>query len=195
MKKYSIDEHDKIKEALDNGYIIAIPTDTIYGVATNIENYQKIIDVKNRDNKPLVILCSTFEEMQSIINIDKKYTNVLINYIPGALTIVGKTINPLYNINKGFDTTGVRVPNHSGLLELLKITGPLVVSSANVSGEDETYYVEDVYKIFKDLLDLYVDNNEPLSKQASAVLNIDTLEIYRDNGMAKQIVEDLKNSH
>lgn len=192
--KVSINNINQITESLEKGYIIAVPTDTIYGIATNIDNYKKIIEVKKRDKKPLAILCHDIATMQKIINIPNIHLNTLKELTPGALTIVGKTIDNKYNINEGFDTTGVRIPNHHSLLKVLEVTGPLVVSSANISGGDETYTLEEVENVFKDSIRLYVENDQALSKSASTVLNIDTLDIYREGENYKEILSALKSN-
>lgn len=192
MNKCQISEINIIKNEINKGEVIAIPTDTIYGVGSNISSYDKIIKLKKRDKKPLAILCHSIEEMQKIINIPLIHIDTLKSLTPGALTIVGKTINPKFNINKGIETTGVRIPNHKSLLKLLAKTGPLVVSSANISGEIETYSIEDVEKIFGNQITLYVENDQKLSKTASTVLNINTLEIYRSGENCNEIVHKLK---
>lgn len=193
MKKCEINEINLIKQFIDNNQVVAIPTDTIYGIATNVTSYKKIIELKKRDKKPLAILCQSIEAMQNIISIPKLHLESLKYLTPGALTIVGKTIDEKYNINAGFDTTGVRIPAHPSLLKLLKVTGPLVVSSANVSGEGETYLVEEVENIFNDSIALYVNNDQELSKTASTVLNIDTLEVYRKGANCSEILDVLKS--
>lgn len=193
MNIININEIQTIKKKIENDCIVAIPTDTIYGIGTNIKSFQKIIDVKKRNDKPLAILCSSIEQMQSIINIPYIHIETLKQLTPGALTIVGKTIDSKFNINKGFDTTGVRIPNHQSLLKLLKETGPLVVSSANISGNNETYYLEDVIDIFKDKLDIYITNDQEMTKQASTVINIETLEVYRSGDNCSDIIAALKS--
>lgn len=193
MNKININEINKIVSQINNNSIVAIPTDTIYGIGTNVESYQKIIDIKQRNDKPLAILCSSIEEMQKIISIPTIHINTLKALTPGALTIVGKTTDPKFNINKGFDTTGVRIPKHESLLKILKMTGPLVVSSANISGQSETYYIEDVMDIFKDKIDLYITNDQDMTKKASTVINIETLEIFRAGDKCNEIIEALKN--
>ncbi len=192
MKQANINNILEIKAIINNNQVVAIPTDTIYGLATNLESYDKIITLKKREQKPLVIMCSSLEEMTKIIAINPQYLQVLTNYVPGALTIVGKTCNNKYAINKGYTTTGVRVPNHPSLIALLQATGPLVVSSANVSGGAETYSIDDVYQIFQDSIALYVTNDQELSMEASTVVNLDTLEVYRENSFSKELINDLK---
>lgn len=192
MNICEISDKENIKKYIDQGQIVALPTDTIYGLATSIENYDKIIEIKQRDTKPLAILCSSIEEMTNIIQIPPKYITTLQSLTPGALTIVSKTVNKKYSINKGYDTTGVRIPNHKSLLKLLKETGPLVVSSANISGENETYTLDEVKNVFKDKVNLYVENDQELSKTASTVINIETLEVYRETDQTSKIIEILK---
>ncbi len=194
MNKCDISNIIKIKNTLDNNNVVAIPTDTIFGLATNLNSYNKIIELKKRDNKPLVIMCSSFEEMTEIIEIDINLHKTLKNFIPGAITIVGKTLKDKYKINKGFETTGVRVPSHPSLLKVLKVTGPLVVSSANISGEKETYCEDDVYSVFNDMVSLYVGNDQQLSMEASTVININTLEVYRQNSLTSKLISELKKN-
>ncbi len=182
----------RIKSVIDNGGVVALPTDTIYGLATNLQNYEKIIELKKRDGKPLAILCSNIEQMQQIIELNKNALKVALKFTPGALTLVGHTIDDCYAINPGYDTTGVRIPNHNQLQQLLEVTGPLVVSSANLSNGPETYIVEDVYKIFKNKIDLYVDNDRECSKEASVVLDATTFQVYRSGKYVEEILQFIK---
>ncbi|MFV0499100.1 MAG: L-threonylcarbamoyladenylate synthase [Bacilli bacterium] len=193
MNKCNIKDINLIKSYTNNNKIIVIPTDTIYGVGCNIKSYKKIIELKKRKLKPLAIVCHNFETMCKIIEIPLKYYSVLNKLLPGDITIVGKTKNSKYSINKGYITTGVRIPNHPSLLDALKETGPLVLSSANISGQSETYDIKTANQIFGNGVDLYVENDQQLSKTASTVINIDTLEIYRKGHNWEEILFALKS--
>ncbi len=194
MKNFvEITEVDKIAKCLESGGVVAIPTETVYGVASTLDNYRKIIDLKKRDNKPLAVLVSDLKTLKNIIKIPDKTLKIIDKFIPGELTVVGETVDEKYAINPGYTTTGVRIPNHNSLLNLLSILGPLIVSSANISGEKEALTVNEAYEIFGENVDLYVKNDQECSGLASTVLDAKTLEIYREGKLAKSISERIES--
>lgn len=136
---------DSIQEAatcLRRGDLVAIPTETVYGLAANAldENaVKKIFALKNRPAiNPLIIHVPSLEMADRFVVINDMARRLATAFWPGALTMIlprreNCAIAP--SASAGLPTLAVRVPSHPVALELLRSTGlPLAAPSANPSG-------------------------------------------------------------
>ena len=132
-----------IKEAverLSSGGIVAIPTETVYGLAaevTNLQAIQEVFSLKRRPfDNPLIVHISSLEQLSEISNpLTELELSIINKYWPGPLTLIlPRKKKVLDAVTAGLETVAVRMPNHSLCLDLLQITGPLVAPSANLSG-------------------------------------------------------------
>ncbi len=126
---------------LNHGGIIAIPTETVYGLAGNAFDsnaVQKIYNLKNRPlYNPLIVHIGSLKDLDKVaIEIPEKAWQLMHAFWPGPLTLVLKKHPAIANIvTSGNDTVGVRMPNHPIALELLKqLDFPLAAPSANRFG-------------------------------------------------------------
>jgi len=131
---------DEAARRLKQGEIVAIPTETVYGLAADASKLlaiQQIFSLKQRPNdNPLIV------HIGSIIQLDEfskpltdRELRIVDKFWPGPLTLVlPKKKGVLDAITAGLDTVAVRMPNHRQCLNLLQKTGPLVAPSANLSG-------------------------------------------------------------
>ena len=135
----SKNELDVIIEDLKQGNVVAIPTDTVYGVAAIINDQAlvKLFELKQRENKPIAVLAYNLEQIKSVVNdISFEVATLVDQFLPGPLTLVLEKKEGLSDIlTQGLSTVGVRIPNDSVTLQVLKEVGPLAVTSANLSGE------------------------------------------------------------
>ena len=136
--KYSKNSIRLLKQSLDDGNIIAVPTDTVYGLiadAFNEKAVNKIFRTKLRPKKlPLIIFVSSIKEAKKIGHFSQ-YDELLANaFWPGDLTlIVKKKSNKIFYGYKSSTTVGIRIPNHKALLNLLVETKkPFASTSANL---------------------------------------------------------------
>jgi len=130
------------KQLLDNGAILAVPTETVYGLAAKFDHQNaidKLLAVKQRktqnDNKVITLMLADTTDIAKYAQLNELATQISNQHFPGELTMVLPK-NPdfqNYYFNH-FQTIGVRIPNHTFMLELLKLTGPLLVTSANLRG-------------------------------------------------------------
>ena len=124
------------------GEVISFPTDTVPALAVKPEFAQKIFTIKQRPaTKPLILMAASIAELLPYLSGTEKEINLWQNtaqkYWPGAITLVlpassrvPKAMNP-----QDPTTIGIRVPNCSIALDILRETGPLATTSANYSGE------------------------------------------------------------
>ena len=182
-------QNDKLNlavEAINNNQVVGIPTETVYGIGVNPysqEAVDKIFELKGRDeHKPLSILVSSYYDLHKL-GIVSTIPEVVELYWPGPLTIVVETTeefaggvgtkNPL--------SIGIRVPDNKLAIELLKITGPLAVTSANRSGENDITSDTEAQKIFRENVAEYLEGAS-LHGSGSTIIDfrVDGGEILRE---------------
>lgn len=138
---FDVQTLENYQKCLKEGGVFAYPTDTVWGIGCLVNSdmgTQKIYEIKKRDEKkPLILLGASIEGFEPYIHTMPEIAKNLANfYWPGALTIIVKKSSAVPNlVTSGFDTVGLRVPNHPVLREFLSYTGVIASTSANLSGE------------------------------------------------------------
>ena len=133
--------HGAAIEALARGLVIGIPTDTVYGLAVDPYSHgavRRLRTLKGRpDAVPLVVMAASFEQIESMVVLSSEQRAAIRPHWPGALTAVLKASQSFADgvVDAARGTLGVRVPDHPEVHDLLAVTGPLAVTSANLSGE------------------------------------------------------------
>ena len=181
-------------QIINEGGVIVVPTDTVYGVACDPFNeaaVAKIYELKRRPRtKALQILMSGVEDLEK-----------LGLYLPSPLDILGKKFlpggySPIARAKKGSvasnlatlcktnendaqtqateATQGVRVPDCPELMQILRVTGPLAASSANRSGNESADSVEEAFAAFGNEIPLYLNAGPTRSHVASTVVGADS---------------------
>ena len=171
--------------AIRSGEVVGIPTETVYGIGVDPYSQtavDKIFSLKERsEKKPLSILISSFHEIQKL-NVTTLIPDVVELYWPGPLTIIVETSNDFANGvgTKEPSSIGVRVPENELAINLLKQTGPLAVTSANISGEEDFTSHEQAREAFGDKISHYL-SGESLHGNGSTVvdLRVDGGEVLR----------------
>ena len=190
---------------LNEGQIIAIPTDTYYGLACdpfNFESLNKLFKLKERDiRKPLPLLIASKEDLLNFGIDYSVFENLLDAFWPGPITIVMKTEHKFYNgmiENDGY--VGFRVPNLEFVRDLIKFSGiPITGTSANISGQPETKDIN----VLEDSLDLnivkmIININCGKEQSASTVIKLSDgrVEMLREGPIkSNQIKEILGNDY
>jgi L-threonylcarbamoyladenylate synthase len=145
MRRWHIDDAPsalqlkQIAEALLEGAVVLMPTDTIYGlhaVATDAAAVDRIAEMKGRDDtKPFIVLAASTDQLPDLgIAADPDLLRRLDSIWPAPLTAILPLSHPL-PASRGAATLAVRVPALDWLRDLVRRTGPLVSTSANRSGE------------------------------------------------------------
>ena len=162
------------EEALREGEIIGLPTETVYGLAANPYSevgMQKLFSLKQRDrSKPISLLVDSISSFRKL-NIVSDYTDTLSLYWPGPLTVIVET-NEKFAYGVGTvnpNSVGIRVPDYDSTSAFLKKTGPLAVTSANVSGKQEALSHIDAENVFKEEIVHYIKGTATLNKPSTVV--------------------------
>ncbi|XP_076294089.1 threonyl-carbamoyl synthesis 1 [Lasioglossum baleicum] len=149
-------------ELLQQGKVVALATDTVYGVACSAlqtDAIKRLYKIKGRDeNKPLCITVSSIKYLKYWGVIDHLDPSLLSSLLPGPYTIVVKRqpdLNP--DLNPGVDTVGIRVPHNKFLNCVSHIVGPLALTSANVSSEPSCLHPKEFKKLWPELDGIFYD--------------------------------------
>ena len=155
MIPFDSTELSKARERILSGDVVAMPTETVYGLAGSIESesgLRKIFSLKERPFfDPLIVHVSSFKQASSLVKEWTPLADFLARtFWPGPLTIVlpkAEHVNPL--ITSGLETVAIRYPSHPLALELLRLTGvPLAAPSANKFGRTSPTTAEHVRSEF-----------------------------------------------
>ena len=179
MKIISTDDPQAISTAqqvLQQDGLIAFPSDTIYGLATSAFNptgILKIYAAKQRpEEKALPVLIGDFAQLDSLVLfIPAPVRRIAEIFWPGPLTLILPKGPSIPNELSAYATIGVRMPNLAFTLKLLKATGPLATTSANISNGANPTSAEDVVAQLGDAVDLILDGGPTPGATASTVVD------------------------
>ena len=142
-----VDRKSALK-TLKSGLPIIFPTDTLPAIGCLPKFSNIIYEFKKRDkNKPLILMGSEQKQLIDFVHESAKedYENLASKYWPGALTIViPASEKRTLNLTSNDLTIGLRIPNSYMAQSLLRETGPLLTSSANISGSKGSTTVEGI---------------------------------------------------
>lgn len=160
------------------GEVFAFETDTVWGFGCLPDDkaaVEKIYEIKNRDrSKPLILMSHALQNLLPYVSdVPIEALELMQNTYPGALTVVLKrsSLCPA-GICAGFDTVGIRVPDHRGFCELAKSLqgGVLATTSANISNEPPCANYEEAVLKFGDKVEVIKPNGEEPKGTASTVV-------------------------
>ncbi len=176
------DQINVIRQAQDRintGGIIAFPTDTVYGLGSSpfdTEGIKRLFTTKGRDfNKAIAILIGDISQLPLLSEEFNPIAMILTKrFWPGALTIIVNKKKGLPAILSPLPTIGIRMPDHPFALDLLRVTGPLAVTSANPSGGKNPLTAKDVLEELGDRVDLLIDGGQCPGGIPSTVVDCST---------------------
>jgi L-threonylcarbamoyladenylate synthase len=174
-------------DVLNRNGLVAFPTDTVYGLAApafNQNSIDRLYVVKGRNHtKAIALLISKLEQLDQVTeNITDTALRLAEQFWPGPLTLVLKRHPSLPKILAPEPTVGVRIPDHPDALALMDISGPLAVTSANLSGKQPACTANEVLEQLKGRVHLILDGGAAPCGVPSTVVDCTTpdLEILRD---------------
>ena len=149
-------------DVLSGGGLVAFPTDTVYGLGAmtfDANSVSKIYMAKGRgQEKAIPILISDLEQIQRVSSEVSDYAIKLgRKFWPGPLTIVVPRHPTIPDVVSPLKTVGVRIPNLNVARELLRLTGPLAVTSANLSGQTSPSTAKGVFAQLNGRIPLILD--------------------------------------
>ena len=163
---------------LKSGGIIAIPTDTVYGIGAdpfNPDAVQKLYMIKGRpDDKPIPLVLGSVDDVHTVSQyLPPFFFHLTEKYWPGGLTIIVQSKNLLPQLTANGTTVGLRIPNQPLLLRILQeFGGPLAITSANLSGQPAATSTTEFGDELTAKLDYIVDDGKTSGPIPSTVYDI-----------------------
>jgi L-threonylcarbamoyladenylate synthase len=194
---------DKARDLLLNGEVVAIPTETVYGLGGWIfseEGLKKIFSTKERPFfDPLIVHVDSIEKAKSLTSEWTQVHDVLAkNCWPGPLTLIAKknnNVNPL--ITSGLDSVGLRCPNHEVTLKLLsKIEGGVAAPSANKFGKTSPTTSQHVYQEFGETVAILEGGASEIGIESTVVgIREGKVEIFRPGFYTPTMLSKILNEN
>lgn len=169
------------RQAISRGELIVMPTDTVYGVAADAFSpaaVQRLLDAKGRGrNQPPPVLVGSKEVVHALAeSVPEPVQRLVDAFWPGGLTIVLPAQPSLaWDLGETQGTVAVRMPEGRVALELLAETGPLAVSSANLTGQDAAISALDAERMLGDSVAVYLSDGVSRDGIASTIVDATSL--------------------
>ena len=164
------------RRAVGRGDLIVLPTDTVYGVAADAFNpaaVQKLLDAKGRGRtSPPPVLVPSIETLDALAEqVTPEMRALAEAFWPGGLTIVVPARATLaWDLGDTNGTAALRMPDHAITLELLRESGPLAVSSANLTGKPAALTATEARDTLGDRIAVYLDSGESSGSRVGSTI-------------------------
>jgi tRNA threonylcarbamoyl adenosine modification protein (Sua5/YciO/YrdC/YwlC family) len=145
----------RVGELLDQGGLIAYPTDTFYGIGCDLFNkkgIQLIHKLKSRPlTKPFSIICDSLKEISRYAQVSNYAYKTMRRLLPGPYTFVleGTKLVPKIMLTKR-KTVGIRVPDNKICLEIVRVLGRPIISTS--AGFDDPYAIQEAFASYLDIV-------------------------------------------
>ncbi len=186
----------KCADCLSGGGLIIYPTDTVYGLgadAMNSKAVERAFEAKGKDiSRPFSIAVGDLEQAFAIAEFNETAHLLVRRFLPGPLTLVLKAKADIQHVTYN-GTIAIRVPYEGFTLNLLERFGkPIIATSANISGEKESYSFAGLSKEILDKVDIAVDAGETKYKKASTMVQVqeDGIKILREGAVSSDEIYD-----
>jgi L-threonylcarbamoyladenylate synthase len=163
-------------EIVKRGGLVVYPTDTVYGLGCdpfNLGAVERLIRVKGVRDKPLPILAGSLDDVERVAELSFDARRVGERFWPGPLTLVLPKRLLSDVVTFGLATVGVRIPDHEVALELIRLSGGLLVgTSANKTGFKPPVSVAEVSEQLRGEVDVVLDGGVTELGVSSTVLDL-----------------------
>lgn len=170
-----LDECARVSEA---GSLLVIPTDTVYGIAADAFSASAVAALlaakgRGRDMPPPVLVPRAETVFGLVDGVDERILALTARFWPGPLTIIANAQPSLdWDLGDTHGTVAVRMPDDDYTLALLARTGPLAVSSANISGQPAATSADEASEMLGEDVDIYIDGGERASGMSSTIVDL-----------------------
>lgn len=165
------------RTTIARGELIVLPTDTVYGVGADAFSpaaVKRLLEAKGRGrNQPPPVLVGTTDAMRALVaEVPGEVTALVERFWPGALTIVLPAQPSLtWDLGDTKGTVAVRMPDNVIARELLQETGPLAVSSANLTGQLAANTVAEAQNMLAESIGVYLDGGQAGAGVSSTIID------------------------
>ena len=168
---------DAAVNAVQRGALVVLPTDTVYGVGANAFSADAVAGLlaakgRGRQSPPPVLIPNLRTVDGLGRDVPEPARALMEEFWPGALTvIVHAQLSLAWDLGDTHGTVALRMPDHAAALALLTRTGPLAVSSANVTGEPAAANVHEAQQQLAESVAVYLDGGDAPGGAASTIVD------------------------
>lgn len=169
----------QVAKRLEQGALIAYPTDTIYGLGCDIFNQRgvrNIYQIKKRDpRQPFSFICADLSDVANYAQVSNFAFKIMKRHLPGPYTFVLEATRIVPgSLTTRQKTVGIRIPDDPITLAIVRELGhPLVTTSANISGQEPLHDPQEIEAVMGRMLDLVVDGGKRLGDPSTIISLID----------------------
>lgn len=187
MHVYTSITDTHVVELLRKGAVGVLPGDTVYGVMCQAGEQTaaaRLYAVKQRDGKPGTVIAASIGQLEEL-GLKRRYMLPVEQYWPGAVSVIIPSGPELAYLHQGKGGLAVRIPDDGTLLKLLEQTGPLLTSSANLTGQPSANTAAEAQAYFGESVDFYVDGGDLSDRLPSTVIRVidDAIEVVRQGAV------------
>jgi L-threonylcarbamoyladenylate synthase len=180
-------------EILRSGGLVAFPTDTVYGVGALVFDEQAVKSIYIAKERPAekaipVLIGDAVDLNQVAEEIPKSAAKLIARFWPGPLTVLVPKRPSLPQVVSATSTVGVRIPDHEIARALLRLTGPMAVTSANISSQPSPTTAEEVYEQLGSRISMVIDGGRTPGGVPSTLVDCtgDEIQILREGPISWQ---------
>ena len=169
---------DLARDAVRRGELVVLPTDTVYGLGTDAfapDAVRGLLTAKGRGrDMPVPVLVGSPRTLDGIATrLSTSARDLVEAFWPGGLTVVAAVQPSLqWDLGETGGTVAVRMPLHPVALELLRATGPMAVSSANLSGQPPATTCDDAVEQLGESVSVYLDGGPSGDPVPSTIVDV-----------------------
>lgn len=164
--------------AVKSGRLVVMPTDTVYGIGADAFDSPAVaalLAAKGRGrDMPVGVLVGSWNTIDGLVySVPDSARELIRAFWPGALSLVVRQAPSLqWDLGDARGTVMLRMPLHPVAIDLLRETGPMAVSSANVSGQPPATTASEAQRQLGDLVDVYLDGGTAEQQAASTIVDL-----------------------
>ena len=156
MRRFKAEEIPEIIEILKKDGAISVPTDTGYGVCSQVFSHQAEENLRNVKRRPLTkafpVMCADLAQIQEIAEVNERAKKIIEGFMPGPITVILKRKDGVNLSQENLDTIAIRMATSNTLAKIIKGLGrPIFMTSANQSGEPTCTSLDEIEKSCPDL--------------------------------------------
>lgn len=192
----SANSHNAVTGALElllSGGLVAFPTDTVYGVGCLAFNQQAIESIYTAKDRPMekaipVLIGDSTDVIQVAEEIPMFAMRLIGRFWPGPLTVLIPKKSTLPEAISATSTVGVRVPDHEVARALLRLAGPMAVTSANISGQPSPTTADQVFAQLNGRIAMIIDGGPTRGGIPSTLVDCtgDEIQVLREGPITLQ---------
>lgn len=173
----------KLVSLIRQGAVGVLPTDTVYGLvclAQNLEAVTRLYALKHREHKPGTVIAASLQQLIDL-GMKARYLKAVEDFWPNPLSVVIPCDETHAYLHLGKHSLAVRIPKDEPLQNLLKQTGPLLTTSANLAHQPVATNLQGAQKYFGEDVDFYVDGGDINDHVPSTIIRMvdDAIDILR----------------